>query len=109
MFVVVYSREHRTVHSKHFRVPIPFIPLFARRIQRLIELRSGDMKLIRIDPDDGSILFVKVTNVKGVLAIMGVDVVVEFVPKVLVRWRLTENQSITRMLARPVWARGMRR
>ena len=39
------------------------------------------MELIRIDSDDGPILFVKIANVEGVLTIKGVDVVVEFVPE----------------------------
>jgi hypothetical protein len=40
------------------------------------------MELIRIDLDDGTIFFMKIANVEGVLTIKGVDVVVEFVPEV---------------------------
>jgi hypothetical protein len=82
MFVVVYRREYRIVQAKQFREPIPFIPLLVRRVQRLVELRSGDVELIRIDSDDGPIHFMKIANVESVLTIKGVDVVVEFVPEV---------------------------
>jgi len=39
------------------------------------------VELIRIDSDDGPILFMKITNMEGVLTIKGVDVVVEFIPE----------------------------
>lgn len=99
MFVVVYSREYRIVHPKQFGEPIPFIPLLARRVQRLVELRSGDMEFVRIDADDGSIFFMKIADVEGILTVEGIDVVVEFVPAVWVRWRERRmgNHRITRM------------
>lgn len=40
------------------------------------------MELVRIDSDDGPILFMKIANMEGVLTIKGVDVEVEFVPEV---------------------------
>ena len=39
------------------------------------------MELVRIDSDDGPILFVEITNVECVLAIEGENVIVEFVPE----------------------------
>lgn len=80
MFVVVDGRKDGIVQPEHLGKPIPLIPLLARRVHLLVELRRGDVQLVRIDADDGPILLMQVADVEGVLAVQGVDVVVEFVP-----------------------------
>lgn len=40
------------------------------------------MELIWVDSDDWPVFFMKIANMEGVLTVKGVDVVVEFVPKV---------------------------
>lgn len=40
------------------------------------------MELIGIDPDDRAIFFMQGADVKSVLPVMGIDVIVEFIPEV---------------------------
>jgi hypothetical protein len=47
-----------------------------------VEVRRGDMELIWVDSDDWPVFFMKIANMEGVLTVKGVDVVVEFIPKV---------------------------
>ena len=43
------------------------------------------MELIGVDSNDWAIFLVEVANVESVLSVEGVDVIIEFVPRSLVR------------------------
>jgi hypothetical protein len=82
MLIVRGGREHGFGSCKLLCKPSPLISLFpadAGRVQGVVEGRVWDMKLVRIDSNNGAILRVQISYVKDVLTAQN-HIIVEFIP-----------------------------
>ena len=83
MLIMVDSGKHGVVHAKGLRKPVvlvAFLAAGAAGIDHIVEICIGAVELPWRDADDGSVLFVQLDELEGVLAIED-QVIVKLVPE----------------------------
>ena len=69
MRVVIIGSEHGLWKTKLIGKPRPPVATLSRAcVQLFVEVGRGDVKLLRVDPDDGAVSLVQFTDLEGVLA-----------------------------------------